>query len=158
MFRKLSVIAAIIAVAAFAIATLMPSAGAAGDGTTWIRVNSFLAEERFVDEAPAGESLGDQLVFSSRLMRFGKQVGDLGVVCTITSVRTETFQCVATARFVHWFHGGGQIAVQGLVSGEPTKFALPVTGGSGAFIEADGQVHVNQVSDTLEVLTFELRS
>ena len=158
MLKKVSMIGGVAAIAVFVVATLMPSAGASDDGTTFIRVNSFTTEETFIDVGPPNESLGDQIVFATNLMRFGKRVGNLGVVCTITSVRTETVQCVGTANFVRWFHGGGQIAVQGLLSGEPTDFTLPITGGSGAFVEADGQVHVHQVNDGLEVLTFELRS
>ena len=157
MLRKLSVLAGVVAIAAFALATLVPSAGASGDATRWLRVSSFTTEESFVDVGPPNESLGDQIVFATRLMRFGKQVGNLGVVCTITSLRTQAVQCSATARFFNWFQGGGEISVQGLLLGEPSTFTLPVTGGSGGFVGASGQVHVQQVNPSLEVLTFELR-
>jgi hypothetical protein len=159
MVRKLTIVGAFIALAALAVATLGPVAGAADtsdDLTRWIQVNSFTTEERFVDLPPQGFSLGDEFVFSARMMKFGKHVGDLGVVCTVTSTRTEAVQCVATASFVRWFHGGGQITVQGLLIGEPESFRLAVTGGTGGFVGAEGQVHVRQVSETLEVLTFEL--
>ena len=33
---------------------------------------------------------------------------------------------------------GRPVAVQGLLSGESIDFTLPITGGSGAFVEADG--------------------
>ena len=158
MLRKMSVIGGVAAIAVFVVATLMPSAGAVDDGTRFIRVNSFTTEEAFVDVGPPNESLGDQIVFSANLMRFGHRVGNVGVVCTITSLRTETVQCVATANLVRWFHGGGQITVQGLLSGQPRDFTFPITGGSGAFVGAVGQVHVHQVNEGLEVLTFELRS
>ena len=154
MLRKLSVLACVVAIAAFALATLVPSAGASG--TRWLRVSSYTTEESFVDVGPPNESLGDQIVFATRLMRFGKQVGNLGVVCTITSLRTQAVQCNATARFFNWFQGGGEISVQGLLLGEPNTFTLPVTGGSGGFVGASGQVHVQQVNPSLEVLTFEL--
>jgi hypothetical protein len=156
MVRKLLVLGSVVAIAAFGLATLLPSAGAADDGTRRIRVKSVTIEEQFVDVPPANASLGDQFVFSSRLRKSGERVGDASVVCTLTALRTETVQCVATARFARSFHGGGQITVQGLLFGEPERFSLPITGGSGAFIGADGQVHVRQVNPTLEVLTFEL--
>ncbi len=89
-------------------------------------------------------------------MKSGERVGNVGVVCTVTSTRTETTQCVATATFQRSFHGGGQITVQGLLTGEPENFTLAVTGGTGSFVGAEGQVHVRQVTATLEVLTFEL--
>jgi hypothetical protein len=63
---------------------------------------------------------------------------------------------VATASFLRWFHGGGQITVQGLLTGEPERFTLAISGGTGGFVGAEGQVHVRQVTDALEVLTFEL--
>lgn len=158
MNRKRSAVGALVALVALAVATAGPSAGAADgdDATRWIQVNSFTAEEHFVDLPPRDVSLGDGFVFSARLMKFGKQVGHLGVECTVTSVRTETLQCVATASFQRWFHGGGQITVQGLLTGEPERFTLAVTGGTGSFVGTGGQVHVRQVTDTLEVLTFEL--
>lgn len=159
MVRKLSVVGALCAVVALAVAALVPAAGAvdtSDDTTRWIRVNSFTTEEQFVDLAPRGFSLGDEFVFSARLMKNGKQVGSLGVVCTVTSTRTETVQCIATATFLRWFHGGGQITVQGLLVGEPERFTLAITGGTGSFVGAEGQVHVRQVSETLEVVTFEL--
>ena len=159
MVRKLAAVGAIVALAAFAVATIGPSAGASegtGDVTRWVRVNSFTTEEEFIDLGPQGFSLGDEIVFSARLMRFGKQVGNLGVVCTVTSTRLEAVQCLASATFVQWFQGGGQITVQGLLLGEPSNFTLAITGGTGGFVGAEGQVHVSQVTDTLEVLTFEL--
>lgn len=158
MMRKLLALGSVAAIAAFALATLLPSAGAADDGTRWIRVKSVTVEEQFVDVPPANESLGDQIVFSSRLRKSGERVGDGSVVCTITALRSETVQCVATVQFARWFHGGGQITVQGLLVGSPTNFTVPITGGSGAFIGAEGELHVRQASPSLEVLTFELRS
>jgi hypothetical protein len=157
MIKKLSIIGTAVVLVAIGVATLVPSAGAADDSTRRIRVRSFLDEQRIIDEAPAGESLGDQLVFSSRLKKHGERVGDLGVVCTITSVRTPTLECVATADFVDTFQGGGQIAFQGLVYPPPTQpFTLPVTGGSEVFVGVDGLVHVEPVNEHLEILTFEL--
>ena len=159
MVRKMSVVGALIALVALAVATLGPAAGAAeesDDTTRWIQVNSFTAQEQFVDLPPHGFTLGDEFVFSSTLMKFGKQVGTAGVVCTVTSTRTETVQCIGTTTFVSWFHGGGQITVQGLLIGEPERFTVAVTGGTGSFVGAEGQLHVRQVSNTLEVLTFEL--
>jgi hypothetical protein len=158
--RKISVVGGLVALVALAVATLGPAAGAADetDGSTrWIRVNSFTTEEQFVDLPPQKEvSLGDEFVFSARLMKAGELVGNLGVVCTVTSTRTETVQCVATAMFQPSFHGGGQITFQGLLTGEPEDFTLAVTGGTESFVGVEGQVHVHQVTETLERLTFEL--
>jgi hypothetical protein len=127
--------------------------GASGDddeGRT-IRVVSITTEESFVDVGDEDFSLGDQFVFSANLLQGGTQVGRGGVVCTLVSVDQERSQCVATADL-----RGGQIAVQGLLTGEPDKFVFPITGGSGKYEGADGEIHVSQVSATKEILTFHL--
>jgi hypothetical protein len=157
MVRKISVVGGLVALVALVVATLGPAAGAADETDGTIRVKSFTTQEQFVDLPPQNFSLGDEFVFSARLMKSGELVGNLGVVCTVTSTRTETVQCVATATFQRWFHGGGQITIQGLLIGEPENFTLAVTGGTGSFVGAEGQVHVRQVTETLEVLTFELQ-
>ena len=142
-----------IALLALAVSAMTPALGSSGDddeGET-IRVNSITSEEEFVDVGAEGFSLGDEIVFSTNLRKGGEKVGRLGVVCTFTSLEHEEAECVATA----WFRGG-QIAVQGLIAGEPERFVLPVTGGSGKYEGTKGEVHVRQVSDTTEILTFHL--
>jgi hypothetical protein len=85
------------------------------------------------------------------LLKGEKEVGHTGVVCTITFLEREEAQCVGTACF-----SDGQITVQGLIAGEPETLVLPVTGGSGVYEWADGELHVQIVSDTREILTFRL--
>jgi hypothetical protein len=114
------------------------------------RVTSVLAEDNFLDLGAEGESLGDQIVFSTKLKRGGKQVGHAGIVCTIVSLEREEVQCVAT----FWFRGG-QITGQALVGGVPT-FVSPITGGSGKYSGAEGEIQIRQVSQTKEILTFHL--
>jgi hypothetical protein len=154
MRRRLGMVGAAIALTGLAVGVVSPALGSSGDdddGKRVIRVASVTTEEEFVDVGTEGFSLGDEFVFSSTLRKGGKDVGRAGVVCTFTSVEREEAQCNATATF-----SGGQIAVQGLIAGEPESFVLPVTGGSGEFEGADGELHVRQVSDTREILTFHL--
>jgi hypothetical protein len=105
-------------------------------------------EEAFIDVGKKGFSLGDSFVFSAKLTRQGKKVGHAGVVCTFTSVRREESQCAGTVKLP-----GGQISVQGLVPGERV-FTIPITGGTGAFEAAGGELVVRQLSPTRERLTF----
>jgi hypothetical protein len=151
MGKWLGAFGAAIALLALAVSAVTPALGSSGDERERIRVNSITTEEEFLDLGAEGFSLGDEIVFSTNLRKGGEQVGRLGVVCTFTSVENEEAECVATA----WFRGG-QIAVQGLIAGEPQSFVLPITGGSGKYEGAEGEVHVRQVSDTEEVLTFRL--
>lgn len=120
-----------------------------GDHT--LRVLSTNTEEMFVDVGDSDFSLGDEFVFTSKLTKHGKMVGHTGVVCTVTSVEREESQCVGTA----WFDKG-QIAIQGLLAGEPQRFSFPITGGTGTFEGADGTLVVTEVSDTEEMLAFHL--
>jgi hypothetical protein len=149
MLKRLVVLGAF-ALAALAVGAVSPALGSSGDDGEHltIRVVSIIEEEEFLDPGADGPTLGDEFVFSAKLLRGGEQVGHTGVVCTVTSVEREELECLATA----WFENG-QITAQGLVSGEET-FALPITGGSGKYKGAEGEVHVRSVSETKEILTF----
>jgi hypothetical protein len=154
MGKRLGMLGAAIALTALAVGVVSPALGSSGDdddGRQVIRVVSITTEEEFLDFGAEDFSLGDEFVFSAELRKGGKEVGTFGAVCTITSLERQQAQCVATASFTD-----GQITVQGLLTGEPETFVLPVTGGSGEFKGADGEVHVRQVSDTREILTFRL--
>jgi hypothetical protein len=154
--KRLGVAASAAAVVGLAAGSVGPALGSAGgavarDHHKSIRVVEISTEQQFVDTGPQGFSLGDEFVFSSKLMKDDKQVGHDGGVCTATSTKPQEFQCQATA----WLDAG-QITVQGLISGEQQKFTLPVTGGSGAYTGAEGELHINELSDTKSILTFHL--
>jgi hypothetical protein len=156
MLKRLGVLSAAIALVALAVGVVTPAMGASGDDdeVRTVRVVALTTEEEFVDLGAEGFSLGDQGVSSEKLLKAGEEVGHSGVVCTITSVEREEAQCAATA----WFRGG-QITVQGLLGvgpDAPETFVLPITGGSGKYEGAEGEVHVSPVSETKDILTFRL--
>lgn len=153
MGKRLGVLGAALALTALAVGVVSPALGSGDDDDEKqvIRVVSITEEEEFLDLGTEGFSLGDEFVFSSTLRKGGRDVGRAGVVCTTTSLEHEEAQCVATASF-----SDGQITAQGIIAGEPETFVVPVTGGSGEFKGADGEVHVRQVTDTREILTFRL--
>jgi hypothetical protein len=153
MGKWVGAVGATIVLVALAVSAVTPALGSSGDDDErqTMRVVSVTTEEEFLDLGAEGFSLGDEFVFSSKLLKGGNQVGHAGVVCTITSVEREEAQCLATA----WFRGG-QITAQGLIAGEAQTFVVPITGGSGKFEGAEGVVHSRQVSDTKEILTFRL--
>lgn len=153
MGKRFGVLGAAIALVAMVVAVVSPAWGSSGDddnGRT-LRVTAIITEETFVDVGDEGDSLGDQLVFSEKLVKGGERVGSAGVVCTITSLERGEAQCVATA----WFPKG-QITGQALVSFEAGPPAFPITGGSGKYTGAEGEIHVRPVSDTEEILIFRL--
>jgi Allene oxide cyclase barrel like domain len=97
-----------------------------------------------IDVGAPGFSLGDEVVFSGNLLRNGQQVGRVGVVCTFASTanaaRVEA-QCPTTSILP-----GGQITTQGTIVNRSLNFTLPITGGSGRFQGAGGQVVSRDVS------------
>jgi hypothetical protein len=150
--RRLGALGAGIAVVALAVGTIAPAIGSSGGkGRTVFRVVSTITEDAFLDLGPQGPSLGDKFVFASRLARHGKAVGRAGVECTFTSVARNEVQCIGTFRF-----GNGQITGQTLLRGEPGRFAVAVTGGTGRYSGVSGEIHVRQVPPRREVLTFHL--
>jgi hypothetical protein len=110
-----------------------------------------------IDVGAAGFSLGDEVVFSGNLLQAGKQVGRIGVVCTFVSManpdRVEA-QCPTTSILP-----GGQITTQGTIVNRSLNFTLPITGGSGRYQGAGGQVVSRDVSTPTQPqveLTFHL--
>jgi hypothetical protein len=69
-----------------------PAWGSSGDKDkqTTFRVDA-VTEQKF-----EGTSLGDQIVFTSQLLKGDTEVGHQGGVCTVTSVERQEAQCIAT--------------------------------------------------------------
>ncbi len=144
--RKLSVIV-LIAVAFLAGSLTLTSANATSSRDT-IRLVSISQQFEEIDLGDAGDSLGDQLVFNDKVFANRHPVGVLNGVCTVTQLSGSwgTSQCLVTFSTRH-----GDITVQGV-----TRFSeksspdatLAVTGGTGRFRGASGEVHVHFVSET----------
>jgi hypothetical protein len=150
-------LSAAIALLALVVGMIVPAAaGDNGDSRT-LRVAAITTEQAFVDVGEKGFSLGDEFIFHDNLLKGGEKVGHDGGVCTATSLEEGAigeFQCVVTA----WFKNG-QITVQGLIQPTeefPEHFILAITGGSGAYKGADGQVRVVRQTETRAVITFHL--
>jgi hypothetical protein len=146
-FRLNAVVLAIVA-----LGVLVPGSAAAsanGGGKKTLRIAATEKQSEFLDLGTPGPSLGDELVFSERLFIRGREVGESGVVCTVTQAVPPydvlTFHCVATLSLRK-----GQITLQGLieVQGEddPGPFLVAITGGTGKFRGAGGEAVVRRVS------------
>jgi hypothetical protein len=124
--------------------------------TRTLRLVTKLVDEERVDVAPEGDSLGDQFVLTSDLFRDGQRVGEGHVVCTLTRLVervSATLQCLGTLVLP-----AGQITIQGAptFTDGPSTFTLAITGGTGEYRTAHGQVRVRQVSPTEDRLTVQL--
>jgi hypothetical protein len=162
MGKRLGLLGAVIAVMAPGVGAVSPalgsSSGHADKGQT-IRLTAVFTEfDPDIDVGAPGFSLGDEVVFSGNLLRDGQQVGRIGVVCTFVSTanadRVEA-QCPTTSILP-----GGQITTQGTIVNRSLNFTLPITGGSGRYQGAGGQVVSRDVSTPTQPqveLTYHLR-
>jgi hypothetical protein len=142
--------AAMLMAVGVALATAAPSSpsasGTATGSTTVIRLTEGApAQGSFLDLGPRGLSLGDQFVASDTLFRSGTRIGRIGRACTFVRVSrttpvTTTSQCVATLSLPR-----GQIAAQGLATGRDegdiARSVLAITGGTGIYKTAHGELH-----------------
>lgn len=174
MVKRSGLLGAVIALAAIVLAAVVvgalgPAVGSSGQGSTptssshvgqhrTIRVLAVFTEfDPNIDLGAPGFSLGDEVVFSGDLLRNGEHVGRVGVVCTFVSTqnadRVEA-QCPTTSILP-----GGQITTQGTIVNRSLNFTLPITGGSGRYQGAGGQVVSRDVSTPTQPqveLTFHL--
>jgi hypothetical protein len=114
-----------------------------------IRVTAMFTEsDPTIDLDAPGFSLGDKVVFSGNLLQHGEQVGRVGVVCTGRGpVPTTSIPPRGTD------HHPSTIVNRSL------NFTLPITGGSGRYQGAGGQVVSRDISTPTQPqveLTFQL--
>jgi len=130
-----------------------PALGSAGNPARGhhrtIRLFEATTAHHVIDVGPAGPSIGDQFLFRARLMRNGNQVGHDRGLCEITAEDQSRCRAKVVLR-------PGTITVQGPVSDSSRHFDLPVTRGSGAYADAQGWLHVFEISNTQAILTFHL--
>ncbi|MEV5935067.1 dirigent protein [Streptomyces sp. NPDC093250] len=122
-----------------------------------IHVEARLNVGEELDLGAAGRSVGDQFVFSGNLTstegRKERVVGRIGGFCVITDLERNAGQCASTAVLPE-----GQITVQGQQVGIPAPVPVvnAITGGTGEFHRARGQVMQRVLTPATWQLTFEL--
>jgi hypothetical protein len=154
MGKGLGALGAAVAVVALAVGVVTPAAGSSANNHQHhtFRVDAVITELNLVN-AGSGPSLGDEIVFSNKLLQGGTEVGHEGAVCTTVSLQRQEANCVATFSF-----SGGQITAQALVTlGSKAPYAVAITGGSAKYDGAAGEIQTRPVSDTEGILTFDLR-
>jgi hypothetical protein len=121
-----------------------------GHGETFT-LHAVQITDQFIDLGAPGISVGDQAVFATALSRDGRPYGTSGGSCTVAIVNADgtfTASCQATAQTID-----GITATQSLVTfrnGLQPPFKLAITGGTGRFSGAGGEVEVRQITDTTE--------
>ena len=141
------------------------STGTGGDRdqvqTIRLTATSFAAKD--VDLNPPGLSLGDSFVATENLFRQGNKAGTDHATCTLTRLEPPTgapkrfaAQCLATLVLPE-----GQVTAQGVRTGalsqrQPPRFTLAITGGTGAYNTAHGQIRIVDLNATDSRLTLTL--
>jgi hypothetical protein len=106
--------------------------------------------QHFVDLGVAGLGVGDHAVFRSVFRTpGGAKAGDVHVVCTLVSKAAA--QCDATAR-LH----GGTLELSGLFNITSPDVQLAITGGTGAYDRARGQLSSHHVAGNVSRDTFDV--
>lgn len=139
-----------------ATAATHPADGSSAKSRT-IRVEARLQVGEELDLGATGRSVGDQFIFSGNLVstegpeeRF---VGRFGGFCVIINLERNAGQCSSTAVLPE-----GQITVQGEQAGIPVPSPVvnTITGGTGEFRKARGQVTQRVLTSATWQHTFEI--
>ena len=140
---------AVVAAGALAIPAA-PAAAKGHDHTIRIKARGQVDRAQLVDNAPAGDSAGDILVFTEKLFNaHGKQIGSDAATCV--RLFDPTSLCTGTYKL-----RGGRVMVQLVQPGPTGSYDQAVVGGTGRFDGARGTVTVAQ-SPKGDRFTFKLR-
>jgi allene oxide cyclase-like protein len=100
-------------------------------------------------------TIGDQFIEHDVLKnRAGtKTIGSLDAICTFTDVSEEntTVHCVATVKLRR-----GTLELAGLINFTEETAHVPITGGTGRYDEAHGQVSLTAVNETDVLIGFDI--
>ena len=151
MRRSFILAAAIVTVVALSASAIAISQRAPITGKTTLRFTLQGVAGENVDLGQPGESLGDQFVSSSLLMRQGARVGRIDSVCSITNLDPVTALCHAGLQVEN-----GQIEVVGRASGAglsgQATIKVAVVGGTGAYRHSHGSATVDTTNSILTVV------
>jgi hypothetical protein len=146
MLRRLLTTAGVAGVVAFvvgggAFAVASSSSGTDGPART-ITVIEKSGSQQFVDVGKHGFSTGDEFTFNSVFWNVGqtRRVGSNHGYCIV--LKGELVHCVGSGRLA-----GGTIEFAGNVPGQKSDFRIAVTGGTGSFQGAEGQVVIHNLNN-----------
>jgi hypothetical protein len=136
------------------VALALTAAGASAheNGKSFEVTGKVIAPPTMIDLGAAGPSTGDQQIITMDVFKGAKKIGESHVVCV--TVRAGTAQCDNVTSLP-----GGQIAATGLVTDaqeETSPFIQAITGGTGAYRNAHGQLTVSEAGPQPATLTFQL--
>ena len=136
------------------VALALSAAGASAhdNGNAFQLTGKAVAPPTNLDLGAPGPSVGDQQIVSMDVFKGDKRVGESHVVCT--TVRAGIVQCDNVTSLP-----GGQIVATGLVTDaqeEQSPFTQAITGGTGYYRNAHGQLTVSEAGPQPATLTFQI--
>ena len=155
MRKLLPIVAA--AVAALTLISLSPASAHKSSND-----HVFTITTKTIDETPLDVTkppkLGDTNVITEDVYRYGKKVGTSDLQCTLVRLDLPKHffaaQCFNTTVLPD-----GQITAQGYVTSneiEKVPFKQAITGGTGAYVGAKGELTVDEAGDGPAHLTFDM--
>lgn len=126
---------------------------AADESGRTIRLLQRVTSLTFVDNGDKGDGPGDQEVFAGDLFKLekgnkpGKRLGRSGVVVTVVSIDQKTNDAEALGVATYVFPEG-KITGQTLVKFSENVFTAAITGGTGKFRNARGEVELRDIPDS----------
>jgi hypothetical protein len=128
-----------------------PAVGRDGTHHRVIQLTGVSVIAETIDLGEPGLSVGDSIVISDDLFQDGEKVGVHGGTCTVVRVETVLFHCV-----VPFALPDGHITAQGLVRPELAEEQVAVTGGTGTYTTAQGELTVLEEGEGQSRYTFDL--
>ena len=150
-------LAAALLALALAAAVALPSrvASASASGAKTLRLAAVTVQSTTLDLGAPGLSQGDQSITARELFLDGSKAGTAQLVATVTLVAGADSQSQTVATFNL---PDGQLTAQGLVTASQTANRLAaITGGTGAYRQAGGQVTVTRTGPTTADITLVIR-
>ena len=136
------------------VALALSAAGASAHegGKTFEVTGKVIAPPTMIDLGAPGPSTGDQQIITMDVFKGAKRLGESHVVCV--TVRAGIAQCDNVTHLP-----GGDIVATGLVTDaqeETSPFTQAITGGTGAYRNAHGELTVSEAGPQPATLRFEL--
>jgi hypothetical protein len=136
------------------VALALSAAGASAHdhGKTFEVTGKVIAPPTMIDLGAPGKSAGDQQIITMDVFKGAKKIGASHVVCV--RVRADVAQCDNVTDLP-----GGQIVATGLVTDaqeETSPFTQAITGGTGAYRNAHGELTVSEAGPQPATLRFAL--
>jgi hypothetical protein len=128
----------------------------AQEATNIMKFDVTFSPFNLLDLGEQGISVGDHLLFDDELFSSGESVGRDGGFCVITRVQPDGPDPLLDECVVTFSLPDGQIVGEGLVSDAPKKI-LAITGGTGKYTGASGQLTLEEFGNGKGSVTLELK-